>query len=241
MSLLLHFELKHSKQDRAAAHEMETEAVTDEVEAESLARLNPDIPKIPCRTEGPYARLSGRESSAWSKQLSRLCKIQICPHPAQAVHHLQGVLSHAAHQQIPLVEVIQQKPLHQMEPHHMAGGRDVGPGTGAGVELTANGDMALIHIVHRLVLIDEFQHPPLQICQIQLRLVLWEGQNEAVVNVIVLRPVPLLRRDAELAQILRRVGHQAVFERLLAFAADAYPGRIQRGWAGPPESRLPRR
>ena len=36
MSLLLHFELKHSKQDRAAAHEMETEAVTDEVEAESL-------------------------------------------------------------------------------------------------------------------------------------------------------------------------------------------------------------
>ena len=68
-------------------------------------------------------------------------------------HLLQGILAYAAHQQIPFVEVIQQKPLDQVEAHHMAGRGHMGSGAGTGVKLTANGNVAFVHIVNGLSLI----------------------------------------------------------------------------------------
>ncbi len=52
MSLLLHFELKHSKQDRAAAQEMETGA-TEDIGSQHSAHLRQALQKhqIPCQWE----------------------------------------------------------------------------------------------------------------------------------------------------------------------------------------------
>jgi len=42
-----------------------------------------------------------------------------------------------------------------------------------------------------------------------------------MMNVVMLGPVPLLCRNTEFTQILRRMGHKAVAQRGLAFLADA--------------------
>ena len=96
---------------------------------------------------GDVCSLTGREFFDFGVRPG-LSKVQVCLHPAQAVHHLQGILAYAAHQQIPFVEVIQQKPLDQVEAHHMAGRGHMGSGAGTGVKLTANGNVAFVHIVN---------------------------------------------------------------------------------------------
>lgn len=97
----------------------------------------------------------------------------------------------------------------------------MGSGAGTGVKLTANGNVAFVHIVNGYILVDDCQHPPLQILQVQIRLVLRKGQNEAMMNA--LRAPPGLAPPAEcrIRTDPPPYGHQPVFEGFLASAADA--------------------
>ena len=107
----------------------------------------------------------------------------------------------------------------------------MGAGAAALVDVVAHGDVGFVRVVHGQVLGDVLVDAPLQLEQVDLRRAILEVQDEAVVDVVVLAAGDQVGIHVNLAQILRRVGHQAVGQGLMYVVDELLRLRAEHGRA----------
>ena len=145
---------------------------------------------------------------------------------------VQVVPAHAAHQKVALVEHVVHEVIEQVEILDLASAGDVDSGAGAGVDGAADGHMVFVQIGHGQILGNEIVDLFLQLLQVDVRGIIREGEDEAVLHVVVAAALHLLLGQAKFTQILGGVGHKPVGKGLVdnvvnilrLWAKDGGPG-----------------